>query len=179
MRLRARMLSLLRPLETTLFFAQASQPARHSQVHCCSADDWAAEVQRLGARAAPALLAGALHQEVGFVSPALVAKLRRGLVDLGRAGSFHPGSSYSSDGTEDALRSAMTCPYSAMDQPESHHLLERIDDVRGELASRLGRELSPGIEAAYVIYPAGGFYRRHVDALDGVNLRGSGRREMP
>ena len=36
--------------------------------------------------------------------------------------------------------------------------------------------LATGIEAVYVIYPVGGYYRRHIDSLDKVDPYGSGRR---
>ena len=40
----------------------------------------------------------------------------------------------------------------------------RLSEVRAELAHRLGVKLAEGFEAAFVVYPPGGFYRKHLDS---------------
>ena len=71
-------------------------------------------------------------------------------------------SSFSSDGSKDDLRSALTCKPD-VNSDAFDALYERILGVREEAESMLGRTLSPGIEATYVIYPPGGYYKRHVE----------------
>ena len=129
----------------------------------------------LDPRAAASLIAGRAHQEHGFVPPALVADIRRSLVALGRSEMLRPATSFSSDGQEDDLRSALTCKPD-MDDDSMYALYERLDDLREQLQQLLGTPLSPGIEATYVVYPAGGYYKRHIDAVEGLDPQGSGRR---
>ena len=107
--------------------------------------------------------------------PALVADVRRSLVALGRSGILCPATSFSSDGQEDDLRSALTCKPD-MDDASMYALYERLDDLREQLQQMLGMPLSPGIEATYVVYPTGGYYKRHIDAVEGIDPQGSGRR---
>lgn len=40
----------------------------------------------------------------------------------------------------------------------------RLTEVRAELAHRMGVKLAEGFEAAFVLYPSGGFYRKHLDS---------------
>jgi hypothetical protein len=129
----------------------------------------------LDPRATDSLIAGRAHQEHGFVPPALVADVRRSLVALGRSGILCPATSFSSDGQEDDLRSALTCKPD-MDDDSMYALYERLDDLREQLQQMLGMPLSPGIEATYVVYPTGGYYKRHIDAVEGIDPQGSGRR---
>ena len=107
--------------------------------------------------------------------PALVADIRRSLVALGRSEMLRPATSFSSDGQEDDLRSALTCKPD-MDDDSMYALYERLDDLREQLQQMLGTPLSPGIEATYVVYPRGGYYKRHIDAVEGLDPQGSGRR---
>ena len=185
----------------------------------------------LDPQAAASLIAGRAHQEHGFVPPALVDDLRRSLVTLGRSEMLRPAESFSSNGQEDDLRSALTAKPN-MDDDSMYALYERLDDLREQLQLMLGRPLSfkqrvegavlvapqlaalasrltlpgpgcatqlgrateplcgcvrlgrsrractprPGIEASYVVYPTGGYYRRHIDAVEGIDPQGSGRR---
>ena len=55
-------------------------------------------------------------------------------------------------------------------------LYEHLDTMRTQLSRSLGVGLSPGMEATFVVYPPGGYYRRHVDSLAGTDPAGSGRR---
>lgn len=127
--------------------------------------------------AASTLSAGSAHREPNFVPLTLIAELRRELAALGAAGRFEVTSSFSSDGRQDDLRSAMTCrPDMASDA--FAQLYERLDAVRAELGRQLGRQLTGGMEATFVIYPQGGYYRRHVDSLAGVDAAGSGSRSV-
>merc|ERR1712129_598830 len=38
--------------------------------------------------------------------------------------------------------------------------------------------LADGFEAAFVVYPPGGFYRKHLDSSEGVDPTGTGRRRL-
>ena len=40
----------------------------------------------------------------------------------------------------------------------------RLTEVQAELAHRMGVKLAEGFEAAFVLYPSGGFYRKHLDS---------------
>ena len=124
---------------------------------------------------ATTLINGGVHCQRGFASPALVAALRRDLRDL--APSFQQSASFSSNGVEDDLRAALTCRPN-MESDTFDKLYEQLCEVRTEVEAIFGRELSPGVEATYVIYPAGGYYKRHIDSLAGVDEGGSGRRAV-
>ena len=127
--------------------------------------------------AASAVRSGSVHREPGFVPPALVARLRKELAALSRAGRFQEGTSHRSDGQRDDLRSAITCKPD-ITSDAFLMLYDRLDDVREELANQLGREHATGIEATYCVYPPGGYYRRHCDSVEGVDVAGSGRRSV-
>lgn len=127
--------------------------------------------------AASSVLDGGVHVEAQFVPPELISELRSELAAKGAAGQFATTSSFSSDGQEDDLRAAMTCKPD-LGSAAFSRLYERLDVVREELARRLGRELARGMEATYVVYPHGGYYRRHVDSLAGVDVGGSGSRSV-
>eukprot|EP00908_Phaeocystis_cordata_P002941 Transcript_13185.p1 GENE.Transcript_13185~~Transcript_13185.p1 ORF type:complete len:145 (+),score=24.62 Transcript_13185:369-803(+) len=62
-----------------------------------------------------------------------------------------------------------------MDDDAMCVLHDRLDAVRLQLGPMLGQPLSPGIEATYVVYPEGGYYKRHIDGVVG-DPQGSGRR---
>ena len=120
------------------------------------------------------LSGGLVHRERSFLPASLVTALRQELHTL----SFAPTASFSSNGEEDDLRSALTC------RPDVNSdafdlLYGRLLSVRTELEQMEGcPELSSGIEATYVIYPTGGYYQRHIDSLQGVDEHGSGRRAV-
>ena len=125
---------------------------------------------------ASALSAGRVHRERHFCSPALVSALRRDLREL--APQFQPSTSFSSDGSQDNLRSALTCRPN-VESDAFDVLYEQLEATRQQLEVMLGRELSSGIEATYVIYPpTSGHYKRHIDSIQGVDESGSGRRAV-
>ena len=146
----------------------------------------AAAALRLSPSAGATILAGGVHRQTDFVPPALVAALRQDLAGLAAAGRFNVGASYSSDGAKDDLRSALTCrPIAGVDQGDDPgdtdafwELHGALDSARVQLGSLLGRELRSGMEAVYVLYPEGGYYRRHVDSVEGVDSGGSGQRAV-
>ena len=131
--------------------------------------------QHLSPNCATALATGNVHRQRGFASPALVTALRRDLREL--APGFRPSASFSSNGVQDDLRAALTCRPN-MESDAFSILYSQLDEVRAELEGMIGRGLSTGIEATYVIYPQGGFYKRHMDSLEGVDPGGSGRRAV-
>ena len=57
-------------------------------------------------------------------------------------------------------------------------LYDLLMEVQDELAIGLSRPLSSGIEATFVLYPPGGYYKRHMDSIQGVDEAGSGRRAV-
>ena len=91
----------------------------------------------LDPRAAASLRAGRAHQEHGFVPPALVYGIRRSLVALGRSERLRPATSFSSDGREDDLRSALSCKPDIGDD-SMYALYERLDELREQLQQMLG-----------------------------------------
>ena len=91
----------------------------------------------LDPRAAASLRAGRAHQEHGFVPPALVDGIRRSLVALGRSERLRPATSFSSDGREDDLRSALSCKPD-MGDDSMYALYERLDELREQLQQMLG-----------------------------------------
>ena len=42
-----------------------------------------------------------------------------------------------------------------------YRLYERLDAMRIELGVQLNRPMASGIECTYVVYPEGGYYKRH------------------
>lgn len=116
------------------------------------------------ADAAHAIRSGRVHQECNFVPAQLVTELRGTL----RNHAFTSGESFSSDGSRDNLRSALTAKPDVNDDI-FYELYERLDDTREELARSLAIELSTGFEATWVIYPNGGYYRRHIDSVSGAD----------
>ena len=124
---------------------------------------------------ASALRSGDVHRERHFASPALVNALRREINAL--APSFQRSTSVSSNGQVDDLRSALTCRPNVEDDAFDV-LYEQLEAVRSQLEAIMGRQLSSGIEATYVLYPPGGYYKRHIDSLQGVDENGSGRRAV-
>ena len=124
---------------------------------------------------AAALRAGRAHQQHSFVPPALLGELRQTLSELSSAGRFGEGASYSSNGVRDDLRSALTCKPD-IDDDRFYALYERLDELRAWLGPQLSMPLGSGIEATFVVYPAGGYYKRHIDSLAGEP--GSGRRAL-
>ena len=133
----------------------------------------AAATQLLSPRCASNMAARRVHREAGFAPPPLVAALRRSLRSL----AFQPTASYSSNGAQDDLRRALTSRPSVED-PAFDELYERLLFVREELEGVLGRELSSGIEATFVVYQPGDYYRKHIDSIQGVDAGGSGRRAV-
>ena len=123
--------------------------------------------------AASAIARGGLHCERSFIDPALIADLRKEL----RTSDLRVAESYRSDGSRDDLRKALSCRPN-MNEGRFYELYDKLDESREQLADNLGVKLSPGIEATFVIYPPGGFYRRHVDSLSGADPDGSGRRAI-
>jgi len=91
----------------------------------------------LDPRAVASLRAGRAHQEHGFVAPALVDGIRRSLVALGRSERLRPATSFSSDGREDDLRSALSCKPDMGDDC-MYALYERLDELREQLQQMLG-----------------------------------------
>ena len=124
---------------------------------------------------AAALRAGRVHREASFVPPALLGELRQTLAELSRTDRFRAGASYSSNGARDDLRAALTCKPDINDD-RFYALYERLDELRAWLGPALGMPLGTGIECTFVVYPAGGYYQRHIDSLDGEP--GSGRRAL-
>ena len=124
-------------------------------------------------KCASTLADGGVHRQRQFASPALVRALRH---DLG-AMSFVPTASFSSNGEQDDLRAAFTCRPD-MDSPTFNVLYEQLDGVRSECEAMIGRPLSTGMEATFVVYPEGGYYKRHVDSIEGIDVAGSGRRAI-
>ena len=86
--------------------------------------------------------------------PALVDDLRRSLVTLGRSEMLRPAESFSSNGQEDDLRSALTAKPN-MDDDSMYALYERLDDLREQLQLMLGRPLSfkQRVEGAVLVAP--------------------------
>jgi len=116
---------------------------------------------------------GDVHHEPGFCAPEFVSLLRS---EIGRTAPLVEAESFSSNGERDGLRSALTCRPS-MDASSSFvRLYDQLDAVRTQLSHSLGMALSPGMEATFVVYPPGGYYRRHIDSLAGTDPAGSGRR---
>ena len=96
----------------------------------------------LDPRAAASLRAGRAHQEQGFVPPALVDGIRRSLVALGKSERLRPATSFSSDGREDDLRSALSCKPD-MGDDSMYALYERLDELREQLQQMLGTLTEP------------------------------------
>ncbi|EOD07869.1 hypothetical protein EMIHUDRAFT_125026, partial [Emiliania huxleyi CCMP1516] len=80
-----------------------------------------------------------------------------------------------SDGAVDDLRSAYTARPD-VEEAAFDALYGQLLEARGDLEALLGRPLSRGVEATFVVYEPGCFYRRHVDSLAGVDPAGSGGR---
>ena len=133
----------------------------------------AAAMTILGARAVPTVRAGAIHMERDFAPQSLVSELRLELAQ--RRDEFQAAESVSSNGCSDDLRQAFRCRPS-MGSNAFADLYDRLSVARSELSGALGCKLATGLEAAFVVYPAGGYYRRHIDSIAGVDEAGSGRR---
>ena len=107
----------------------------------------------LSGGAAATILSGQLHRERGFVSPSLVANLRRDLATLAEAGRFERAGSVSSDGASDELRSALKARpvvqgASEGDTDAFWTLHASLDAMRTQLEPALGRSLSSGMEVS-------------------------------
>lgn len=63
-----------------------------------------------------------------------------------------------------------------MEEAAFDALYGQLLEARGDLEALLGHPLSRGVEATFVVYEPGCFYRRHVDSLAGVDPAGSGGR---
>ena len=146
----------------------AVQPFACASETCRSQDQVAAD-------AAPTLLAGGVHREPFYISPALVDELRQEMAELGETFTF--GVSYGSDGRPDDLRSALRCT-PRLECQAFASLYVQLSELRAALGPLLGCQLATGMEVAYVVYPAGGYYKRHIDSSDGVDDAGSGRRRV-
>lgn len=129
----------------------------------------------LSPRTAATIAGGDVHVQDDFVPQSLVHALRNEMQMLARTGEFGRGTSHTESGSIDEMRSALTCTPS-LESTAFSALFESLDDVRLRLSSWLGRELATGFECVYVLYPPGGFYRRHMDSVEGVDPTGSGRR---
>ena len=116
----------------------------------------------LSPEAAHVIAAGGVHRERNFVAGPLVAALRSRFGDY----DWVPGESFSSNGRQDGLRHALTARPNVNDDT-FYELYESLDDARLELSRGLGVDLSAGFEATFVVYPEGGFYRRHIDSVSG------------
>ena len=57
-------------------------------------------------------------------------------------------------------------------------LHDRIQTMRRELEPLFKRKLAEGMEVMYVIYPEGGYYKRHLDSAAGVDMQGTGKRSV-
>ena len=84
---------------------------------------------------------------------------------------------------QDARRSAVRCSPVLRGDPVGDTdafwaLHAALDEVRVGLGQLLGRRHARGFEIAYVVYPSGGFYQRHMDSLAGVDPVGTGRRSV-
>ena len=118
-----------------------------------------------------------------FLPPALVGGLRLDLQSLAKAGRFERAESFSSDGSADNLRSALKArPIvrgSEVGDTEAFWMLhDRIQTMRRELETIFKRKLAEGMEVMYVIYPEGGYYKRHLDSAAGVDMQGTGKRSV-
>lgn len=132
----------------------------------------------LGSSAAATLSGGGVHRESDFLPPPLLAALRRDVAELLQDGSFRQAESVRGNGERDGLRSAMRASYGAKRSQAFWWLHARLTEVRAELAHRMGVKLAEGFEAAFVLYPSGGFYRKHLDSSEGVDPTGTGRRRF-
>ena len=122
----------------------------------------------LDGSAAATIQAGSVHVERGFAPSRLVQDLREDIDACVSVGLFAAAGSGGRNGEEDTLRSAAYCDRVGSDRTIGiwgafEALWERLDMVRLELGAALGCELLPEMELHYVRYPAGGFYKRHVD----------------
>jgi len=132
----------------------------------------------LSPAAALALQSGDVHIVPNFVPPLLLAGLREEIRTLASAGAFQAAASFSSDGSQDTLRSALTCRPD-LSNDSMWALYDKLQSVRDELVLHGRRRLAAGIEATFVVYPPGGYYRKHVDSLGAaVDPEGSGRRSV-
>jgi SM-20-related protein len=123
-------------------------------------------------RAAATVRAGRVHVEQSFAPPHLVEGVRRDL--LKRHAQFQTAASYSSNGFDD-VRQALVCDPDLGCEP-FFALYNQLDIARTEIGAALAIALAPGMEATYVVYPTGGYYRPHIDSIEGVDEPGTGRR---
>mmetsp|Transcript_33225 Transcript_33225/g.87370 ORF Transcript_33225/g.87370 Transcript_33225/m.87370 type:complete len:247 (+) Transcript_33225:68-808(+) len=143
---------------------------------------WACRVEPMSVIRSPHVMAatlcsGGVHTEENFIPPQLVIELRQEVRRLQGEGRFKTGTSHMSDGRQDMLRSANTCTPD-MESDAFIVLYDKLDTVRASLGPPLGREHAAGMEAVYVVYPPGGYYRSHLDSVAGVDMAGSGCRSV-
>jgi len=118
----------------------------------------------LNSEAATTLRRGGVHVQRGFVPALKLNALRRDLVALVDLGRFERAESYGSDGRPDTLRAAFTASPDLENSAAFSDVFDQITSLGTELAVELKTPLASGIELACVIYPEGGYYRRHVDS---------------
>lgn len=142
----------------------------HQFVHALVLAAWAALPSLSSALCLLPLDAGAtlrrgdVHVQPGFVPPLKLDALRRDLATLAGAGRFERAASFGSDGQPDALRAAFTAAPDLDHSAAFAELFDQLTCLGTELAAALETPLASGVELACVIYPAGGYYQRHVDA---------------
>ena len=113
-----------------------------------------------------------------FISPTQVKLLKRDVAHLAEHGQFNVagvGDSSTNRVATDVRRCEQSflfpkIKYEASGTPDSRKMLyPLLDDLREKLASNTGEALEPLLtEGAYMSYPNGGFYRRHIDSLAGT-----------
>lgn len=109
-----------------------------------------------------------------FISPTQVKLLKRDVAHLAEHGQFNVagvGDSSTNRVATDVRRCEQSflfpkIKYEASGTPDSRKMLyPLLDDLREKLASNTGEALEPLLtEGAYMSYPNGGFYRRHIDS---------------
>jgi SM-20-related protein len=140
------------------------------------AQAFAAIAQRL-----PATVVSALHPAgpgyavvENFLSPAEVKLLKQDVQQLAESGRFNVagvGDSSTNRVATDVRKAEQSflfpkIKYEANGYPESRKMLyPLLDSLRDSLASGTGVALEPLLtEGAYMSYPNGGYYRRHIDS---------------
>lgn len=108
-----------------------------------------------------------------FVSPSLVAELRQETLALWQEGAFrHAGVGRGPDlRVRPEIRTDQVCWIDTKDcSPAQTAYLDRLEGLRQTINQTLFLGLFD-FEAHLAVYPAGSYYRRHLDQFRGVELR--------
>jgi len=130
----------------------------------------------------PTLRDGKLYQQKRFVPPALVERLRNVINERLRKGDFEKADSRATLGATGGFemlnyRNSLVCTPDLKDEVTGD-LLDFFEALGPYLGQMLGREFSTEVELSFTVYPPGGFYRRHIDAVKGEDPHGTGRRSI-